>query len=108
MPEILRPTPRPSSTESLLDLYKNIRTSQPSGIRSHLTRNTINSMAWGLGKQAGAPNYMTTRRNADTQYERTFQPSQFLVYAPLRVTSFNGYSLRYAQNAYNHDNRNYY
>lgn len=116
MPEILRPTPRPSKTENLESLYKSISTNNigaaPSfggGIRSNLLpeKVTANTRAWGEATRAGAPSYISTNRYQDTRYQRTFQPSQFLVNSPMRVTSFNGYSLGYAQNAYDHDNRNY-
>lgn len=115
MPELLRPTPRPSIREPLGNLYRNIRTGNaggaPSfgaGIRSHLLGNNLNTMAWGLSKRAGGPNYITTNRFVDTQYDRTFQPNEFVAGRQKgNPTSFNGYSMNYARNAYDHDNTPY-
>jgi hypothetical protein len=114
----LNPTPRPSKSEPLskepntrYGLYQGVGTNYTGaapgfggGIRSHLVNKTINDMAWGLSKQAGAPNYMSTNRFV--QYDRPFQPSEFKVLTG-QPGSFNNYALNYARNAYSHDNTSY-
>lgn len=101
------PTPRPSKTETLLDLYNNINANPATGIRSHLVNKSLTTRAWGEGKQAGSPLYMSTNRYQDTQYNRAFQPSEFKVFTG-QPGSFNQFSLNYAKNTYNHDNSRYY
>jgi len=121
MPEILRPTPRPSRGESLKSLYQNVSTRNAggfNGIRSHLTNKNIGGMAWGLSKQAGSPIYKSTNserflnpvrsdRRANGPYERRFQPNQFVPFQPRGVTSFTPNALQYAQSQYRHSTIQY-
>ena len=118
------PTPRPSRTERLVNLYQNISTRNAGaspdfggGIRSHLDprKVDVNTRFWGLGSKAGAPIYHTTNTFQDTQYNRRFQPTEF---ATLRTgnnslgnrynTSFNPFAQQYAVGAYKHDNTRYH
>lgn len=101
----LNPTPRPSRTEKLVDLYNNVNANPATGIRSHIY-NRAGLMSWGLSKDAGAPAYMSTNKFSDTQYTRTFQPSSFAVFAG-SPGSFNKFALNYAVNGYRHDNSRY-
>ena len=101
----LNPTPRPSRTEKLVDLYNNVNANPAIGIRSHIYNRT-GKMAWGLSKDAGDPTYMSTNKFSDTQYTRTFQPSSFIT----RITAkggFNDFALEYAKNTLRHDNTLY-
>lgn len=102
---MLNPTPRPSKTEKLVDLYNNVNANPASGIRSHIS-NRGGLMSWGLSKDAGAPTYMSTNKFSDTQYTRKFQPSSFAVFSS-SPGSFNQFALNYAVNGYRHDNSRY-
>lgn len=110
------PIPRPSATETLENLYNNIKTSVPGntagiagGIRWHLTNKNIGTYAWGKSALAGAGNngtYITTNtlvKGASTTngaYVRTWQPKEFVANHPVKVTSFTNAALQYATRNY--------
>lgn len=114
---LINPTPRPSMVDDLRKIYDTINGTNPTGIRSQLARATPYSMAWGLGKRAGAPAYQSINKYTDGAFpgriNRSFQPTEFAVLRPGNNsgndynTSFNRYAQQYAVNAYKHNNTSY-
>ena len=97
---VLPATQRPSTQETLYDLYQSISStvSAPSGIRSHLINRPGDRMAWGLSSQAGSPTFATTNYTVGNRTPRTYQPSQFAVGMTPRVTSFTDNAQKFAFN----------
>ena len=109
MPQ-LPSTPRPSTNETLLDLYNTISTKNGVGIRSQLVNKGISSYSWGFSQRAGAPQYWSTDAiNGSVPgqpwdwAQRNFRPNQ-----PVQVTQFTNNGLNYAKNTLKHDNRPYF
>ena len=108
------PIDRPSSRETLEDLYNKINTGAPNGIRWHLASKNSATYAWGYSARVGVGGIngqlITTLNDPDVNargYVRQWQPKQFAAFQPLRVTSFNRNALEYSSRVLSIDTARY-